>query len=173
MATTRSKTDKYVNILDVQVTQGSTNTLTFQEVEVGLNLFDKVGLLIHRWEVYGLGAIRQEMEANADTLQAGLTQSNQISSLVPEERSVIDMVSFLIVEFGTAASGQLLSEPYIKDYSSMPGNGILVAPKPLYLAMDSTGFGNTRSIDARIYFTIVQLKDAEYFELLESRRFYG
>ena len=42
--------DKYANIIYDEVTESAANTLTFESIDVGLNLFDKIGLKISRVE---------------------------------------------------------------------------------------------------------------------------
>lgn len=169
---TRGPKDMYANIIFQTVTQASANDLVFAEIDVGLNLFDKVGLLINRVE-YDLTGLVNEMQATTDAAQMGLTASNQITSLDFSERAVIDYLELDNSIHGTAANLQTFIFPFIRDFSTMPGGGILVSPKPLYLALDSTGFASAQNVTARIYFTILKLSDADYFELLESRRFFG
>jgi hypothetical protein len=173
MATRGSRTDKYSNLLSEQVTTSAANTLTFEEIDVGLNLFDKVGLLISRWEVYPFREDFDELETNADSMSVALVASNQISSLSATERAVIDNVRYAVADSGTPATANLQQVPMVKDFANLPGGGILVAPKPLYVGIDTTGFAGSAGVDVRLYFTIVSLKPEEYFELLESRRFFG
>lgn len=173
MSNSRSQSqDRYVNVFNAQVAQTANNTLTFEEIDFGLNLFDKVGILIHRLEMYSNVATAQ-LVSGADILRSAITQSNQISSISPSERAIVDLFELRIIQAGTPANNELLVEPVVHDWSQVPGGGLLVAPKPLYLAVDTSGYTATETVDMRIYFTIKKLRDAEYFELLESRRFYG
>lgn len=168
----RNKTDMYSNILTQNVTQSSANALEFAEIDVGLNLFDKVGLLVSRIEFYNNQA-HNELVANGDTLRMAVTQSNQIASISPAERSVINMLEWNVIDHGTPANATITQEPWMQNFADLPGGGILVAPKPLYFAIDSDGFTAASVGSLRMYFTIIKLKDADYFELLESRRFFG
>lgn len=172
MSSARSKTDRYANVITPRVEMSAANTLTFSEIDVGLNLFDKVGLLISRIEFYST-RFAAEMAASGDFVRMAITASNQITTIAPQENAVIAMEEHSVVEQGTAASAVIQKEPFVQDWSQLPMNGILVSPKPLYIAANTGGFSQADTIDARIFFTIVKLKDAEYFELLESRRFFG
>jgi hypothetical protein len=66
-----------------------------------------------------------------------------------------------------------VQEPFVVDYTSLSGGGILVAPRPLYIGMDTIGAAAAGFCTVRLYFTIITLQASEYFELLESRRFFG
>lgn len=163
--------DKYTNVLNVSVTQSSANTLTFEEVDVGLNLFDRVGLLISRMEYYNNE--EGELAANGDYIRMALTASNQITTISAQERAVIAMMEKQVIDHGTPASATLVHEPWVQDWSSLPGGGLLVAPKPLYVACSSAGLSAASRTDLRMFFTIIKLRDADYFELVESRRFFS
>lgn len=173
MAAAKGKTDIYANIVNRSITMSAANTITFEEIDVGLNIFDKVGLLLHRFDVEINNATKIELNASADELDIALTQSNQVSELTYDERAVIDKMKLSAHTVGTAATYRLEPQPYTIDWTDLPGGGLLIAPRPLYLAADSIGFGAAAYATTRIYFTIVQLKPEEYFEILESRRFFG
>lgn len=113
------------------------------------------------------------MLAAADTFIYAITQSNQITTLSPDESAVVFRLQQYIGEVGTGASGIVFEDPLVGDFTTMPGGGLLIAPRPLYVAVDSDSVANTPEVIFRMYFTILELKTDEYFELLESRRFFG
>lgn len=167
------KTDKYANILQESVTMSATDTLTFQEINIGLNIFDKVGLLLHRIQFDPAVSFFGEMVAITDYVRMALSQSNTISSLSINERAVIDLLELGVVAHGTPASAALVEVPLTRSYTDLPGGGILIAPRPLYFALSSSGFAAPLTVVMRVYFTIIQLKDSDYLELIESRRFFS
>jgi len=167
-----TKTDRFANLYATTITMSAANTLTFQEINMGISLFDKVALKINRMEII-LSSCITELVAITDSLENALCQSNQISSLDANDRLLIDYSQFATVVSGAPASWKIFHQPFVKDYSSLPGGGLLCAPKPLYLGMETAGFANPGSAAVRIYFTIEKLKDVEYFELLEARSFTG
>lgn len=175
MATTTSRTprDKFPNIINISLTQSAANTTTFTDIDLGFGQFERVGVKLARWEVWPEPALIQEMDADGDQANFALTADNQLSDVNPDERAVIDNLRLNALVSGTAGTAQLVELPMAKDYSQMPGGGLLVAPRPFYLGMASAGLGAARTVQCRIYFTIMKLADADYFELLESRRFYG
>lgn len=169
----RSATDKFTNILTQALTLSAANTLTFAEIDVGLNLFDRVGLLINRAEFHIRSTVMAEFTAGGDNVQLGLTASNGLSQISETERAVIYKTTMARSDFGTAGSAQFTVQPLVVDFADLPGGGMLVAPKPLYFAGDSIGLASAHTFYLRLFFTIMTLKDADYFELLESRRFFG
>lgn len=166
--------DQYTNIVQVGVTQSATDTLTFQEVDMGLTIFQKVGLIINRVEVQLSSTVYALLAANADRGQIGLTQSNQITSIGIQEAAVLMQHEIKVQTVGTPASAFFVEDPLVFDYTGLPGGGLLITPKPLYAAVNSDGLGSAMTeIIFRLYFQIVELKAEEYFELLEARRFFG
>lgn len=165
--------DKFTNILHERVTMSAANTLTFSEIDVGLNIFDKVGLIIQRIEYVPEDNIFDtEMTADGDKINFGICADSGITTLNVNERAVIDTHSeYYILE--TAVGFRYVTIPIVHNFSQLPGGGILVSPRPLYLAATSGGFANPVVVDMRMYFTVMKMTPESYFELLESRRFYG
>lgn len=173
MAAQSAKTDKFVNLIAQTMTLSAANTLTFQEVNVGLNIFDKVGFLISKLEYEPASTSIAEMTAASDAINMGLSTSNNLSNLVPAQTEIVDVMTLMRHDMGAAASGALLVKTFTRDFSTLPGGGLLVPPKPLFLAGASAGLANAATIYYRIYFTMIRLSDSEYLELLETRRAFG
>lgn len=169
-ARTVSSPDKFPNVIYDSCTQSAANTLTFEEINVGLNIFDKVGLIIHRVEYYKMDNLLLD---DTDTIVFGLSQSDSWTTAGPEETSVIDHNRRRVVEIGAATAAYMIQSPFVKEFTGLPGGGILTTPKPLYLYVDSTNLGSEATVDIRMFFTIIKLKPEEYFELLESRQYFG
>lgn len=162
--------DNFANVIYDAVTESGANTLTFEEINVGLNIFDKVGMVIHLIEYSNHINL---LQADDDSITFGLTQSNGWTTVDPSESSIITYEDFSIAGFGTAANALQRQTPYVRDFSTLPGGGILVTPKPLYLFAKGTNLGSAATVKVRIYFTIMKLKPEEYFELLEARQYFG
>ncbi len=162
--------DKFANTLYDTVTESSANALTFKEITIGLTIFDKVALLIARFEYT---AEESQLTAVGDIIEFGLSASNSWSDPDPSEGSIIDYNSFNVKDYGTAGVNRIVVDPYVKDLSTLPGGGLLVSPKPLYLFVKGASLPNPGTVKLRLFFTIVKMKDAEYFELLEARNFFG
>lgn len=164
--------DKYVNVMLHSVTMSGANTLTFDEMTIGLSTFDRIGILITRLEYYLSAATVSQLESNDDYYQLGITGSNAISDIGSDERSVYNKIEEFVIASGTPATAMHMRYPIIEDLSDLPGGGLLIPPRPLYLAMDSSGFSSAGKGFVRMYFVTQQLKDTDYFELLETFRFF-
>lgn len=173
MATAKKQTDLYPNIIVEKVTTSAADTLTFSEIRVGLNIFDKVGLKIQRIEYEfgsdGLTAIN----AAGDAIQAALVGNNNLANINPDQQEVIDEMTLYTMGFLANGAADIHKNPIIHDFSTLDGGGILVNPKPLYAAVGSTALGAVATVTFRFYFTIVQLSDADYLELLQNRNAFG
>lgn len=172
MAVTNA-TDRFANIHLQDVSMTVADTIAFEEVSIGLNLFDKVGLIIHRLEVFWSSTAISTCIGDGDIAWAAMTSSNTITGLESNERGVIMKVERQAALEGTAGNFEATHYPQVLDYCGLPGGGLLVPPKPLYLAVDSASLGTAISAYFRIIFTILSLKDADYFELLQTYRFFG
>lgn len=167
-----SAKDNFPSVLIEDITMSAANTLTFSEVQVGLNLFDKVGLIMHRIEYFFGLATYDELAANADFVQIALTSSNSLGSLGSNERALIDKLEIDCIASGAPANLNIIQAPFVKDWSGLPGGGLLIPPKPLYVGMTSVGFAAAGTGYARMYFTLKKLSDADYLELVETFRFF-
>jgi hypothetical protein len=163
--------DKYVNIITDSVTMEVIDTLFFSEIVIGFNIFDKVGLLIQRIEYELSTATLQDMDDDGDQVDCGLSTSSQITDIQPSRTDVIDRMSYIRTDSGTPGDSHFHLRPFIHDFSQF--GGILVAPKPLFFAINSNGLSAVANVQFRLYFNIIKLTDAEYIELIETRRAFG
>lgn len=161
-------TDVYANFAIVTVTESAANTLTFQKLDAGINLFSKVGWLISRIEWYIGGSLGQ-FNGTGDQLTVGLTQSNTIASVVPTEPGVLARLKIQRIDLGAAASGNFFLDPILQDFTSLPGGGLIVLPNPIYIGAQGSGLAAATTVTGRIWYNNVTLSDADYFELLQLR----
>ena len=173
MAARKSTKDMFPNIITASITMSAANTLTFEEINVGLNIFDKVGLLLQRIIYEPTVGTWSDLEASGDTIQGAICNDDGIDDLDVNRQQIFDKVVVRRHDMGTAASGWIHRKEITADYSTLSGGGILIPPKPLYLAMGSSGLAAAGAMKVRIYFTMVKLADADYLELLETRRAFG
>lgn len=162
--------DKYPNMLYADVTESAVDTLTFDSVDIGISLFDKVGLLLHRIEWYQWW---YQLVADNDSVEWGLSASNQFASSDSAVAAIITYHKAYVTDFGTAGNNQIFKEPWVDDLSTLPGGGLLIVPKPLFMFVEGASETAVSVIKARIYFTIIKMKPEDYFELLETRQFFG
>ena len=165
--------DKYANILTEPITMSAANTLTFAEVNIGLSLFDKAGILISRIEYQPSGGTIADLEVTADLIGMAVTTSNSLVNLGVAQQAVVTYKSLIRLDLGVAASGVIVELPLTQDFSQLPGGGILITPKPWYIAMESAGLAAAGTMTVRFFFTVVKLTAEMYFELLETRHYFG
>lgn len=106
-------------------------------------------------------------------MRFALTSSSDITNIGSGNVEVLDRARILRHDGGTAGTMVLNDFLPVNDYTSMPSGGLLIPPKPLYLAMNTSGLASPAEVTCRIYFTIIELQDAQYLELLQTRRAFG
>lgn len=164
-----NQTDRYANKLYGTVTETAANTISFGEIQTNVSIFDKVAWVLHRieWYVY---AEKTVLASADDVINMALVASNSLANLLLSSPAVIDLLRIERLQFGTPANATLERQPYIRDFSGMPGGGIIVAPRPLYAAVLGESLPNPAQVALRGYFTVLQLKADEYLELVDFYR---
>lgn len=169
------KKDAFANIATLHVVESAANTLTYAKLETGIALFEKVAWLIHRIEFYLSTLDVAHFAAEADTCYWALLASNTLTTLIGgnivKEPSVIFGQRAKRTDWGAAATGLFIHDPYVNDFSTLPGGGLIVPPNPLYIAVEGNAAPQPFTVDIRMYYSNYQLAGAdEYWELVESRR---
>lgn len=161
--------DKYSNKFYGTCTETAANTLTFAEIQTNVNIFDKVAWVLARLEWYLPPATRALFAATDDIITCALTSSNTISSLGLDSPSVIDLFEFAGI-LSTAVGFETMMSPIVRDFSTLPGGGIIMAPRPLYVALKGTSVASAATARVRGYFTMKELSADEYLELVDFYR---
>lgn len=154
----------------LSVTESAANTLTFDKLETGLSVYDKVGWVIARVE-WRLGATTPGFfNSSGDLIAAALVMSNQLTALNDTDPAVQAIRKWSRLDIGTAASGLFFPTTWVDDYSTLPGGGLLVLPNPLYLAVLGTGLSAAGSCTARIFYRAIDMGQDDYFNLIQARQ---
>jgi len=161
--------DMYANVAAIDLTESAANTLTVAKFAFPFSIMDKMALLINRIE-YEFANLPSVLAASADQIIAGVSAVSNPDMTNPTDPGVIDSLKYSRIDFGAAASGILYMQPFIKDFSTLPGGGILVAPNPLYAAILGVSAGAAGRVKVRLYYTYMELATDEYWQLVESRR---
>lgn len=160
--------DKYANKAAIKIVESAAATQTSAKFAFPFSIMDKMGLLIQRIEYYPMLSV---LNSSGDYLYMGVTANATLSQFDDQSNPLlIDSAFFQRLDYGTAASGETLGYPYIKDFSQLPGGGILVAPSPLYGMVQAVGTSSASTSWIAIYYTYMQLAADEYWQLVESRR---
>ncbi len=165
-------TDKYANQAYVRVSP-VLNTLSFEELATFVSVFEKKAFLINRVE-YDLGVAGMlNQDAETDYVMFGLSTSDQFAVADMSNAQVCDFNRIILVLTAAGVSSHLVTQPFVKDLSTLPAGGMLVPCRPIYLWMQSEGWTAAGTLAARIFFTVVDLKAEEYWELVEATRLVG
>jgi len=154
----------------LEVTESAANTLTFQKLETGLSVYDKIGWVLNRVEFRLGSGVPALFNASADVLQMALTMSNSLTALADNDPAIYTNLMLYRIDYGTAATGVLAENLYAQDFGMLPQGGILILPNPLYLGVKGTSLTAAASVVARIYYSAIELSDTDYFNLVQSRQ---
>ena len=162
-------TDKYVNTAFAQVTESAANTLTFDQIQTGIALMQKVAWKIERIEWYW--GSKHLLVADDDYLQAALVTSNQMTGIALSDPAVVDLMEWHVDIQGTAASAQQYVIPEHREFTALSGGGLLIPANPLFICAEGSSLGVATTVSCRIRYTLIELKADEYWQLLEGTRF--
>jgi len=160
--------DVFVNQAYGGCTELVAGTLAFSEIQTGISLFEKVAWVVHRIMWFEEDLVRI-LDVD-DFLVSALVCSNRLNGLSLQDPAVIDIIQIGEWIEGTPASGHLVEKPIVHDFTNLPGGGLIVPPKPLYIAHVGVSLAAATAVNARIFFTHKELAPDEYWELVESRR---
>lgn len=164
--------DLYPNQAYLTVTESGANTLTFNQLLTGVSIYEKIGWIIHRID-YGLELTAAKFAADTDTCNFGISVSDQISSIGMEYSACVDHNSIARIDMGAAATAFLQRNPLEKDFSDLPGGGLMIPPNPIFLYVMGANAPSAFTVKARMYYTVKSLKVEDYWELVEIRRMVG
>jgi hypothetical protein len=169
MAAKSGVIDRYANVAAVSIQEAVADTLAVTKFAFPFSIMDKMALLISRIE-YFFNALGQ-LNSNGDTTYMALMAGSSVVDITQQnDPLIIDTMRYQRIDMGAAATGSLFSMPITRDFSTLPGGGLLVAPNPLYGAIKGLGEAGTTSGWMRLYYTYLELATDEYWQLVESRR---
>lgn len=163
------KTDAYANKFYGTVAESAANTLTFAEIPTNVDVFSKKAWVLHKLEWYPNASAFNALDAGDDVLSAALCSSNALTGLSLADPGVIDLLE-MVANVVTGAGFEMGILPIIRDFSSLPGGGLIISPRPLYLAVKGTSLGGAMTVACRGYFTAIDLNADEYLELVDFYR---
>jgi hypothetical protein len=161
--------DQFANLAVITVAEAVAGTLAFKKLETGISLFEKLAWILHRVE-YEYDVNATQFNTSGDAMECGLSTSDQISSIASTNAAVIDRFRCMRADYGTAASSYLFTSPFVKDFTNLPGGGIIVPPNPLYAFVKGTGLAAVAGYTIRIFYTNKPLEPDQFWELVEARR---
>lgn len=169
MAKKQAGTDRYANKFYGKVTESAANTLTFDEIPTNVNVFSKEAWVLHRLDWYMRSADLNLLISEADYINMALTSSNSIASIALDNPSVIDLFRMGVM-FKTAVGVMFHPNPHTRDFSHLPGGGVIIAPRPLYIAIQGVSIAAVAEVEVRGYFSRLEMDADEYLELIDFYR---
>lgn len=168
------KTDEFANTASITVTETGNNTLTYVQLQTGIGLNEKVAWIINRIEYYISSYFSDLFNADNDELHLGVSQANVLASqntlAAYRDPALIDKIAIHRCDLGVAASGFYRELPIIKDFSSLPGGGLIMAPVPLFGFAQGVGLASASSSVIKLFYTQIELAVDQYWQLVEARR---
>lgn len=166
---TKTIKDTQANIAAVRVVESAANTLTLLRFNFPFSVLDKVALIISRIEYWPESL--DQLNSATDTQTVALAAATSLVDITNQaDPTIVDSVRIARHDLGAAASGFFMASPIIKDFSTLPGAGLMVAPSPLSAAIKGTGAGGAMQCWVKLFYTYKSLSTDEYWELVESRR---
>lgn len=162
--------DQYANKFYGSVTESAANTLTFQEIQTNVNIFDKTAWVLHRIEWYPEQAAVIQLVAGTDRLNMALTASNNLTAVGLDQAAVIDLLTIDQIAVADSTGQQIREFPYIRDFTNLPGGGLIIAPRPLFIAAQGVSIASAITVRVRGYFTVVELSGDQYLDLVDFYR---
>jgi len=165
----KSKTDTFANVAALDITESGANTQTNTKFAFPFSIMDKMALIINRVE-YEFANLNTVFAAAADQIIAGIITASTTSLIDPTDAGQIDVIKLTRNDYGAAANAEIIQQPFIKDFASLPGGGLLVAPAPLFGSIMGVSAGAAGRVKIKMFYTYVELSTDEYWQLVESRR---
>jgi len=164
--------DEFANIAYLAVTEAAANTITFNELALSTNLMErKFALVIHRAEFFLTVAAQKLLLDEDDVINVALTLTNTLTALnVLDRPELLFNHMYGLGRYGVAASGFQRDRPTTRDFSKLPGGGLLVPGDRLYIAIQGTSLASAAAAVMRLYYTVRDLDVSQYWELVEARR---
>lgn len=162
----KTSKDLYANAAFGLCTMSAANTLTFAQINMGIGIFQRTAMLLHRVLYTPTQASVREMVAATDLMQMAITSSNRLTAIADQAEPAVISFKQLI---GIGANVEAVWTPIIDDFSMLPNGGKLIAGNPIYLAMGTSGAAAASVVRCRLEFTFVELTDADYLELVQAQ----
>lgn len=160
--------DVYGNRAFEDLTMSAANTITFEQIQFGVGLFQGVAMVLSRVEFYPTIGSWNELVATTDALYMAITNRDDLTNLDPANQNVLVLKQLFVTMVGAVVGIQIDQSPLVCDMSTLPGGGLIVPANPLYFALHSAGFAAAAQVRTILYFTFRQLADSEYVELIQT-----
>jgi len=168
--TKKAASDKFANMAYLTVVESSATTLTFGKLDIANNLLsEKVALVIHRTE--SIVVSPTHLVGAADAITYALVVSNKLTDIYDLSQPEILFTKQIVRhDAGTPATAAFFELPLVNDFSTLPGGGLIVPADRLYVGIVGYSTATASTIKMRLYYTVMPLAEADYWELIQARR---
>jgi len=160
----RKNEDRFANMAALSVTESSAGTMTFAELQLGINFGQGIGILIDQLEYYFDAATLEDIVLAGDQLEGGWFTTNLMTAFDVLDKRQLHQVSVGLVAFGTPASANLTYQP--TPFQFFPP--LIQASPRVYLGVLGTSLAAAAILRSRLYFRFINLTDKEYLEIAET-----
>jgi len=158
--------DKFANVMLASVTETGASTLTFTQLPQITTLMEKKAYLISRIEYQFDSGL---FVAAGDGIMFGVSMQNTFTGPNITTPSIIDFTRIV----GKGAPVEVYDEIRDTDFSTLPGGGLLVPTRPMFLWAEGASIAVAQTIRMRMYFTVADLNPSEYWDLVEAMQAYA
>lgn len=159
-------TDKYANVAFGAVTMSAANTLTFAQINMGIGIFQRTAMLLHRVMFVPTAASMREIVAASDHVTMAITTSNRLTVL--DDLSDPALICHMRIT-GVGVAVEPWRTPLIFSFAELPSGGKLIAGNPIYGGMITAGAAAASAMKIQLDFSFVELTDADYLELVQAQ----
>jgi hypothetical protein len=140
--------------------------------DLGLSSRDLLGLVIHRLEIqYCWGdAVADQACAMGFVLSGRDIDGTPFGILAEQQPSAYVVHQRLRAQL---TSGSVTEDVAVMDFSSLPGGGLLIPARPLYIATRAVGLGSQEELVVTMYYELMDLDQATLLDLVQTMLGYG
>lgn len=162
--------EKWSQIAYINVLESAPATLTFAGLSVFSNILSNQAMIIHRAEYTFRNTDFTALTADQDQMIFGICGSNTIETIVMDNPEVYDYNDLVSKEEGTPEWAALIVQPKIKEWTGLPGHGLLVPADRLFAYVKGISIGSALELTVRVFFSLEELAAADYLELAQAMR---
>jgi hypothetical protein len=165
--------DEFSQVAALTVTEPAANTLTFVQLQgTSPGLFSHTAWIINQVEYYpaadDIGLLLQNA---GDWVEFGISTTNKLTVLGISDANIVDIAQLITGQGAPAADQAHIHRlPIVRDFSNLPGGGLIIPAYPLYGFVAGIGLANPFTVYIRLRFITKELKPDEYIELVEASR---
>jgi len=167
--------DQFANRFAGTVTETVAGTIAIEEIPTNVDVFAKQAFVLHRLEYIIPSTVLALMIGANDSISIAIVNSPNVvnitpTSMNPTDPAVVDIFNINFSLRGAAANFAYQQMPFVRSFTDMPGGGLIVAARPLYIAIQGDSLAAVAGAYFKGYFTRKELKPEDYMDLVDYYR---